>query len=171
LTVNYDNSLGSSRPDNLPAPVARSRHMLGEQELNRANIAFRKNDNAFLAVDNVEALQAAGVQGSFTSALSRTRSETRQIVLWYIDPFPRFRIPGVDGEPLLWRRHCNSACRSRRPRPCCAPAWCRIHRALLDSAAGRRVDSGVRGPSHFARVAEGIDFSSELAILLQNCDA
>src|SRR6516225_7915470 len=30
-----------------------------EQELNRANIAFRKNDNAFLAVDNVEALQAA----------------------------------------------------------------------------------------------------------------
>ena len=33
--------------------------MLGEQELNRANIAFRKNDNAFLAVDNVEALQAA----------------------------------------------------------------------------------------------------------------
>ena len=34
-------------------------HSFIEQELNRANIAFRKNDNAFLAVDNVEALQAA----------------------------------------------------------------------------------------------------------------
>ena len=34
-------------------------HSFIEQELNRANIAFRKNDNAFLAVDSVEALQAA----------------------------------------------------------------------------------------------------------------
>lgn len=29
------------------------------QELNRAQIGFRKNDNAFLAVDDVPALQAA----------------------------------------------------------------------------------------------------------------
>ena len=29
------------------------------QELNRAQIGFRKNDNAFLAVDDVAALQAA----------------------------------------------------------------------------------------------------------------
>jgi hypothetical protein len=34
-------------------------HSFIEQELNRANIAFRKNDNAFLAVDDVGALQAA----------------------------------------------------------------------------------------------------------------
>ena len=34
-------------------------HSFIEQELNRANIAFRKNDNAFLGVENVEALQAA----------------------------------------------------------------------------------------------------------------
>jgi hypothetical protein len=30
-----------------------------EQELNRAQVGFRKNDNAFLAVDDVKALQAA----------------------------------------------------------------------------------------------------------------
>jgi len=34
-------------------------HSFIEQELKRAHIAFHKNDNAFLAVDNVEALQAA----------------------------------------------------------------------------------------------------------------
>jgi hypothetical protein len=34
-------------------------HNFIEQELNRAHIAFRKNDNAFLAVDDVAALQAA----------------------------------------------------------------------------------------------------------------
>jgi hypothetical protein len=34
-------------------------HSFIEQELKRGNIAFRKNDNAFLAVDDVAALQAA----------------------------------------------------------------------------------------------------------------
>jgi hypothetical protein len=34
-------------------------HSFMEQELNRKQIAFRKNDNAFLAVDDVAALQAA----------------------------------------------------------------------------------------------------------------
>lgn len=34
-------------------------HSYMEQELNRHRIAFRKNDNAFLAADNVEQLQAA----------------------------------------------------------------------------------------------------------------
>ena len=34
-------------------------HSFIEQELNRAQIGFRKNDNAFLAVDDVAALQAA----------------------------------------------------------------------------------------------------------------
>jgi hypothetical protein len=34
-------------------------HSFIEQELNRAQIGFRKNDNAFLAVDDVTALQAA----------------------------------------------------------------------------------------------------------------
>src|SRR5580693_8925793 len=34
-------------------------HSFMEQELKRAEIGFRKNDNAFLAVDNVSALQAA----------------------------------------------------------------------------------------------------------------
>ena len=34
-------------------------HSFIEQELNRASIGFRKNDNAFLAVDDVAALQAA----------------------------------------------------------------------------------------------------------------
>jgi len=34
-------------------------HSFMEQELNRRNIGFRKNDNAFLAVDDVTALQAA----------------------------------------------------------------------------------------------------------------
>src|ERR1700745_1454042 len=34
-------------------------HSLIEQELNRSKIAFRKNDNAFLAVDDLAALQAA----------------------------------------------------------------------------------------------------------------
>ena len=34
-------------------------HSFMEQELNRRNIGFRKNDNAFLAADNVQQLQAA----------------------------------------------------------------------------------------------------------------
>src|SRR5881296_445659 len=34
-------------------------HSFIEQELNRSKVAFRKNDNAFLAVDDVAALQAA----------------------------------------------------------------------------------------------------------------
>ena len=34
-------------------------HSFMEQELNRAQVGFRKNDNAFLAVDDVKALQAA----------------------------------------------------------------------------------------------------------------
>ena len=34
-------------------------HNFIEQELKRAQIGFRKNDNAFLAVDDVAALQAA----------------------------------------------------------------------------------------------------------------
>jgi hypothetical protein len=34
-------------------------HSFMEQELNRAQVDFRKNDNAFLAVDDVKALQAA----------------------------------------------------------------------------------------------------------------
>src|SRR5208337_5403170 len=34
-------------------------HSFIEQELTRAQIGFRKNDNAFLAVDDVAALQAA----------------------------------------------------------------------------------------------------------------
>ena len=34
-------------------------HSFIEQELNRAKIGFRKNDNAFLAVDDAAALQAA----------------------------------------------------------------------------------------------------------------
>ncbi|MGH8647718.1 MAG: hypothetical protein ACREUP_00205 [Burkholderiales bacterium] len=34
-------------------------HSFIEQELNRSQVAFRKNDNAFLAVDDVAALQAA----------------------------------------------------------------------------------------------------------------
>src|SRR5258708_21092630 len=34
-------------------------HSFIEQELKRAQIAFRKNDNAFLAVDDVATLQAA----------------------------------------------------------------------------------------------------------------
>ena len=34
-------------------------HNFIEQELNRAQVGFRKNDNAFLAIDDVAALQAA----------------------------------------------------------------------------------------------------------------
>jgi hypothetical protein len=34
-------------------------HSFIEHQLNQANIGFRKNDNAFLAVDDVAALQAA----------------------------------------------------------------------------------------------------------------
>src|SRR5215470_16986165 len=34
-------------------------HSFIEQQLNRAGIGFRKNDNAFLAIDTVAALQAA----------------------------------------------------------------------------------------------------------------
>src|SRR5262245_41284680 len=46
-------------------------HNYIEQELNRANIAFRKDDNAFLAVDDVAALQAAAAKLSPTSCRER----------------------------------------------------------------------------------------------------
>src|SRR5437660_1102527 len=42
-----------------PATYWLNGHSFIEQELKRANIGFRKNDNAFLAVDDVAALQAA----------------------------------------------------------------------------------------------------------------
>jgi len=46
------------RPSSLPDDVLHQRPNYIEQELNRAQIGFRKNDNAFLAVDDVAALQA-----------------------------------------------------------------------------------------------------------------
>ena len=42
-----------------PLRLEPGEHSFIEQELNRARIGFRKNDNAFLAVDDVAALQAA----------------------------------------------------------------------------------------------------------------
>jgi hypothetical protein len=40
-------------------PGGRAGHSFIEQELSREQIGFRKNDNAFLSVDDVAALQAA----------------------------------------------------------------------------------------------------------------
>src|SRR5262250_1697688 len=54
-------------------------HSFIEQELNRANIAFRKNDNAFLAVDNVEALQAAA--DKLSPAIIRERLDYWTLIL------------------------------------------------------------------------------------------
>jgi hypothetical protein len=46
-----------------------------EQELKRAQIGFRKNDNAFLAVDEVAALQAAA--DKLSPAIIRERLDYR----------------------------------------------------------------------------------------------
>jgi hypothetical protein len=54
-------------------------HSFVEQELNRQRVAFRKQDNAFLAVADPEALQAAADR--FTSDLIRPRLEYWTLVL------------------------------------------------------------------------------------------
>jgi hypothetical protein len=54
-------------------------HSFIENELNRQGIAFRKNDNAFLAVDHPQALQAAADR--FTPDLIRQRLEHWTLVL------------------------------------------------------------------------------------------
>ena len=41
-------------------------HSFIEQELNRSKVAFRKSDNAFLAIEDVAALQAAADRLSFS---------------------------------------------------------------------------------------------------------
>ena len=47
-----------------------------EQELNRAQVAFRKNDNAFLAVDDVATLQAAADRLSHRSVRRKVICES-----------------------------------------------------------------------------------------------
>jgi hypothetical protein len=54
-------------------------HNYIEQELNRANIAFKKNDNAFLAVDDVAALQKAA--DKLSPAIIRERLDYWTFVL------------------------------------------------------------------------------------------
>jgi len=54
-------------------------HSFIEQELNRARIGFRKNDNAFLAVDDPAALQAAADR--FSPELLRARLEYWTLIL------------------------------------------------------------------------------------------
>ena len=54
-------------------------HSFIEQELNRAKVGFRKNDNAFLAVDDAAALQAAADR--LTSEVIRARLEYWTLIL------------------------------------------------------------------------------------------
>jgi hypothetical protein len=54
-------------------------HSYIEQELNRAQIGFRKNDNAFLAVDDVAALQAAA--DKLSPAIIRERLDYWTLIL------------------------------------------------------------------------------------------
>jgi hypothetical protein len=54
-------------------------HSFIEQELNRARIGFRKNDNAFLAVDDPAALQAAADR--FSAEIIRARLEYWTLIL------------------------------------------------------------------------------------------
>src|SRR3974390_1238182 len=54
-------------------------HSFIEQELNRAKIGFRKSDNAFLAVDDVAALQAAA--DNLTPAIIRERLDYWTFIL------------------------------------------------------------------------------------------
>ncbi len=54
-------------------------HSFMEQELNRHHIAFRKNDNAFLAVDDPQALQAAADR--FSPQLIRQRLDYWTLIL------------------------------------------------------------------------------------------
>ena len=55
-------------------------HSFIEQELNRAKIGFRKDDNAFLAVDDVTALQAAADKLQFP-AIIRERLDYWTLIL------------------------------------------------------------------------------------------
>src|SRR5580693_7050720 len=58
-------------------------HSFIEQELNRAQIGFRKNDNAFLAVDDVAALQAAADR--LSPEIIRKRLDYWTLILGPID--------------------------------------------------------------------------------------
>ncbi len=54
-------------------------HSFLEQELNRENVGFRKNDNAFLAIDDPAALQAAADR--FSPVIIRARLEYWTLIL------------------------------------------------------------------------------------------
>jgi hypothetical protein len=62
-------------------------HSFLEQELNRARLGFRKNDNAFLAVDDVQALQAAADR--LSPEIIRERLD-----YWTLIPGPKFSHKG-----------------------------------------------------------------------------
>src|SRR3954454_6226346 len=59
-------------------------HSFIEQELKRAQIAFHKTDNAFLAVDNVTALQAAADR--LSPAIIRQRLDYWTLILGRSSP-------------------------------------------------------------------------------------
>ena len=56
-------------------------HSFIEQELKRAGIGFRKHDNAFLAVDDVAALQAAADRLSSTEITRRLLDDLQNLIL------------------------------------------------------------------------------------------
>jgi hypothetical protein len=87
-------------------------HSFIEQELNRANIAFRKNDNAFLTVDNVEALQRGSTTGpSSWGRSSPTRSARRSISRVLFDLadriLPQLHLQEAFPDPKDFERSCE----------------------------------------------------------------
>ena len=78
-------------------------HSFIEQELTRAQIGFRKNDNAFLAVDDVAALQAAADR--LSADIIRQR-----LNYWTFLLGPKFSAKGI--RPICRRRPLRSSPRS-----------------------------------------------------------
>ncbi len=74
-------------------------HSFIEQELKKAQVAFRKNDNAFLAIDDVAALQAAADRLS-------PQIIQKQIDYWTLILGPKFsRAERNQNQPFALLRH------------------------------------------------------------------
>src|SRR5437660_8765648 len=58
-------------------------HSFIERELKRAGIGFHKNDNAFLAVDDVAALQAAADRLGYSAASLPGGTPETPILSWF----------------------------------------------------------------------------------------
>ena len=108
-------------------------HNFIEQELNRAQVGFRKNDNAFLAIDDV-----AGTPGRCRQTEPRHHSQTARL----LDPDPRAEVLRQGAQPgeavafyaISQIEYCRNFIFKRRlSHPQTVRAWLRARTVAADS--------------------------------------